>query len=507
MKQPSLLHDLLKLGDQDAIAIVEKDEHWSYARLRQAVEGFANRLIELGVKPGARVCIYLPKSIDAVVACFGASHAGCVFVPINPVLKKRQVLHILGDADAEVLVTLEARLEALGPKSESIRHVLLLDAEADRSVVDSTEFEKSAPRVEDSSELAALFYTSGSTGLAKGVMLSHGNLVTGALSVAEYLELDSQDRTLSLLPLSFDAGFSQLTISFAVGATVVLLDYLLPRSVPPAIAKYEITGITGVPPLWLQLVDLRWSEGLSDSVRYFANTGGKLPLETLQSLRQTFPNAQPFLMYGLTEAFRSTFLNPDEIERRPNSIGKAIPSAEVMVVDEHGVECADEVVGELVHAGPLVAQGYWRDPERTAARFRPAPKSSKLGGVAVWSGDLVKRDAHGFLFFVGRKDDMLKTSGYRVSPSEIEEVIYDSGLAQEAVVVGVPLAGRGDQIVALYVSERENSEKEMTSYLAQELPTYMVPARVSQVASLPRNANGKFDRAKIAVDVTATDEQ
>ena len=300
--------------------------------------------------------------------------------------------------------------------------------------------------------MAAILYTSGSTGNPKGVVLSHRNLLAGADSVATYLENTAADRILAVLPLSFDAGLSQLTTAFSRGASCVLLDYLLPRDVIRAVARYGVTGLAGVPPLWNQLVQCEWPQEAARSLRYITNTGGKMPVATTRTLQRLLPDTRIFLMYGLTEAFRSTYLEPAELERRPESIGKAIPNAEILVVNGEGGLCGPGEPGELVHRGALVARGYWNDPEKTAERFRPCPGQDPalpLPEMAVWSGDQVVRDEEGFLYFVARKDDMIKTSGYRVSPSEVEEVAYASGMVAGAVALGLPHAMLGQAILLL----------------------------------------------------------
>ena len=254
-----------------------------------------------------------------------------------------------------------------------------------------------------------------------------------------------------------------------------------------------------MPPLWIQLADQEWPEEATRSLRYFANTGGRMPRATLDRLRAIFPAAKPYLMYGLTEAFRSTYLDPAEVDRRPDSIGKAIPNAEIMVVREDGTPCAPGEEGELVHRGALVALGYWNDAERTAERFRPAPGREAglcTTELAVWSGDVVKADEDGFLYFVGRNDEMIKTSGYRVSPTEIEEVVYSTGLVRDAVALGVDDPKLGQHIV-LAVSPANGHEllpETLLAELKRQLPLYMVPKQVVVRPSLPRSPNDKFDR-------------
>jgi acyl-CoA ligase (AMP-forming) (exosortase A-associated) len=353
-------------------------------------------------------------------------------------------------------------------------------------------------------DMAGILYTSGSTGKPKGVVLSHRNMVAGARSVAQYLENHEGDRILSALPLSFDAGFSQLTTAFHVGASVMLINYLLPRDIVVAVEQGRITGLTAVPPLWIQLAQLEWPEAARNSLRYIANTGGRMPKASLDALRAALPKTLVFLMYGLTESFRSTYLPPSELDRRPDSIGKAIPNAEVLVVREDGKPCAPGKPGELVHRGALVSLGYWNDPEKTAERFKPAPGQPEglvMPEIAVWSGDTVRADEEGFLYFIGRRDEMIKTSGYRVSPTEVEEVIYATGLVGEAAALGIPHPELGQAIVVVATARdgvRLDTEK-LLAQCRQQLPAFMVPARVTaREGSLPRNPNGKIDRKLMA---------
>ena len=354
--------------------------------------------------------------------------------------------------------------------------------------------------------MAAILYTSGSTGKPKGVVLSHRNMITGAHSVADYLANQATDRILAILPLSFDYGLSQLTTAFAVGASVILMDYLLPRDVITTVVREKVTGLAAVPPMWVQLAQLEWPNAAAESLRYFTNSGGAMPRATLAALRRALPNTIPFLMYGLTEAFRSTYLPPEEIDQRPDSIGKAIPNAEILIVRENGTPCEPDEPGELVHRGSLVAQGYWNDPAKTAERFRPVPGQDPglpLVEMAVWSGDTVRADQEGFLYFIGRKDDMIKTSGYRVSPSEIEDVLYGSGRIAEAAALGIPHPALGQAVVAVIkLLEQGLNESELINHCKQHLPNFMVPLQIiTRQADLPRNPNGKIDRKALAAEL------
>ncbi|MGH8641755.1 MAG: acyl-CoA ligase (AMP-forming), exosortase A system-associated, partial [Burkholderiales bacterium] len=462
----ALLHQLLQLtADKtpESQALVYREHRLTYGALAAMAGQVARAILELGLAAHDRVAVYLEKRPETVAAMFGAAAAGGVFVPVNPVLKSAQVAHILKDCNVRMLVTSPERLTLLAEsikECEDLRAVIVVGSSSKVSDLpgvsvvaweDATASRAGARpyRVIDT-DMAGILYTSGSTGKPKGVVLSHRNLVAGAQSVAQYLENRPTDRILSALPLSFDAGFSQLTTAFHVGASVTLINYLLPRDVIAAAALERITGLTAVPPLWIQLAQLEWPEAARTSLRYIANTGGRMPKATLDALRAALPRTLVFLMYGLTESFRSTFLLPSELDRRPDSIGKAIPNVEVLVVREDGTPCAPGEPGELVHRGALVSLGYWNDPQKTAERFKPAPGQPNglvMPEIAVWSGDTVRRDEEGFLYFISRRDEMIKTSGYRVSPTEVEEVVYATGLVGEAAALGIAHPVLGQAIV------------------------------------------------------------
>ncbi|ABE36326.1 AMP-binding enzyme family protein [Paraburkholderia xenovorans LB400] len=508
----------------DAESLVCGDVRLTYRQLLQSSRAFGQVLSSLGVAPGGRVAIFLDKRMETVVSMLGACAAGCVFVPVNPLLKPEQVAHVLRDSGARCLVTTALRVRALAAEGVAPVTDLILVDEPDQVTPDQPTAVRvhrwpdcisspddalvPAPAVTCiDTDLAALLYTSGSTGLAKGVMLSHRNLLEGAWSVAEYLRLDPSDRVLAVLPLSFDAGLSQLTSAWSAGATAVLLNYLTAHDAVLACEREHITAITGVPPLWMQLTGATWSDAARNTLRYFANTGGRLPLPVLQKLRALFPHATPFLMYGLTEAFRSTFLDPAEVDRRPDSIGKAVPNARVLVVREDGTPCNPDEAGELVHVGACVTLGYWNDAVRTAQRYRPSPEAKPGGAprdMAVWSGDLVRCDSEGFLYFIARNDAQIKSSGYRISPEEIEETVHSSGLVVEAVALGVPDDELGEAVVLLVVLAGDSDIDELRNWCTQRLPRYMVPRHIASYPDIPRNANGKFDRAALRSTVASS---
>ena len=518
MTESTLLHELVTTSARrtpDALALSYGDQRWSYQQLTDQLRQFSNALAALGVQRGERIGVYLEKRTETVVASFGAAYFGCVMVPMNPLLKPEQVAFIARDCDVRVLVTSQDRMALLQPvlaDCPALRHVLLVGPDpgagsahgagpAVLSWHSALSAVDAAPQRVIDTDMVAILYTSGSTGKPKGVVLSHRNMVAGAKSVASYLDNRAGDVLLAALPLSFDAGFSQLTTAFHVGAQAVLLNYLMPRDVLKALARERVTGLTAVPPLYIQLTQLEWPAEIDSHLRYFANTGGRMPRETLNLLRQRVPSAKPFLMYGLTEAFRSTYLPPTEVDRRPDSIGQAIPNAEILVLRPDGSECAADEPGELVHRGPLVSLGYWNDAEKTAERFKLMP--GREGGLqlpeyAVFSGDNVRRDGEGFLYFIGRRDEMMKTSGYRVSPTEVEEVLYASRLIGECAAFGVDHEVLG-QAIQVIVTPAQGAEPvdiaALTAHCRQHMPAYMVPAGFDQAAGpLPRNPNGKIDR-------------
>lgn len=496
-------------------AVIFRNTAITYMELIRSAERMAGGLAALGVRRGDRVAIFLDKSIETVSSLLGVVRSGAIFVPINPQLKPHQVEHIVRDSGAKMLITNKSRHQSL---SSIMDLTILCDAEPGvdggdgkvLSLVRLIELGGPLPPVSNvDSDPAAILYTSGSTGLPKGVLLSHRNLVAGAESVNQYLGHTSGDTILSLLPLSFDAGLSQLTTAFQAGATVVLVNYLHVSEVIKACQEHRVTSITGVPPLWSQLMRASWPDDARSNISRFANTGGHMNSALLKELRSTFPNAKPYLMYGLTEAFRSTYLDPAEIDRRSDSIGKAVPNAEVLVLRPDGTPCDVGEIGELVHRGAFVTLGYWNDLERTRSRFRPLPSplnAELIPEIAVWSGDLVRRDEKGFLYFVGRTDEMIKSSGYRISPNEIESVLMSYAAVKEAVVVGVPHQNIGHQIIAFVVARsNELAMDDLQKHCKKYLPTYMVPSEIHCLDELPRNMNGKFDRKRLSSEFISGD--
>jgi len=490
-------------GGAAAPALVLRHRVLSFADLQESVSRLAAWLAAQVPQRGARVASWAAKGELTCLMPLAAARAGLVHVPINPLLKHAQVAHILGDSGASMIIGTPARLASLDAGDVPAGCTVFAEADALASAEASGgAFPASSA---DPDDLAAILYTSGSTGRPKGVMLSHANLWLGAESVADYLGLAADDRTLAVLPLAFDYGQNQLFSTWYAGGCVIPLDYLMARDVIKAVSRHAITTLAAVPPLWVQLCEHEWPPETAGHLRRLTNSGGALTPDLVQRLRLSFPQARLFAMYGLTEAFRSTYLDPALIDSHPTSMGMAIPHAEILVMGDDGSVTADGAEGELVHCGPLVAQGYWQDAERTAARFRPAPPASRYGGMAVWSGDRVRRDADGLLYFAGRRDAMIKSAGNRISPQEIEEVAVASGLVAEAVALGVPDArlGQAVHLVVRSVAGSSDFELELPRILQQELPNFMQPKAIHWRTSLPVGPNGKIDRTGLLAELSA----
>jgi acyl-CoA ligase (AMP-forming) (exosortase A-associated) len=509
-----------------ATALVHQNDTINYQQLADQCQHLSAILLHLGIQASDHISIYLPKSNTTIATFFAISLCRAVFIPINPVLKTRQVQHILQDSQSQLLITNSARLAILQQDIEKLPslQILLIDKPTHKLHFNNRNIQLFylddifIPKVSTYTPLGidtdtvAILYTSGSTGQAKGVMLSHRNLLAGAQSVCHYLKNTSEDRILVVLPLSFDYGLSQITSAFFIGASVVLMDYLFAKDIITLIEKQRITALAAVPSLWIKLASLKWPKQCS--LRYFCNSGGHLPSQVLEQLIASLPDARPYLMYGLTEAFRSTYVPPHAIAKHKNAIGIAIPNAEILVLREDGSECDIGEQGELVHRGALVAQGYWNAPEQTACSFRPYHLAHSPNEIALWSGDIVQRDKDNYLYFIARKDNLIKTSGYRVSPEEIEYLILQSGFVTEVLVLGVPHSELGQAIIAVFSTKTiadiaakdiENTLKDsnndtvvqLTHYCQQHLPNYMQPTDLFHTENLPYNQNNKVDRQNV----------
>ena len=510
-----LIHHLLRttvLRSPDKEALVYKKERLTYREVAQKTASLALGLRNCGLQKSDRLGIYLDASVTQVLSIFAASQAGGVFVPINTLLFPQQVVHIANDCQMKGLITTASKLIGLGSAITEMTTLEFVVVVPDKSIPEISlptyDFEQLCQSniteiwqdwgIEK--DLAALIYTSGSTGKPKGVMLDHAQIMAGSSIVSEYLKIRSSDRILAVLPFSFDAGLNQLTTAFQQGSTLVLISFTFAREIVQTLIKEKITALAGVPTLWGLLVQPRSSMAKHQfpHLRYITNTGGKMPQTVLATLREYLPNTEIFLMYGLTEAFRSTYLPPDQLDTRPTSIGKAIPNTEILVVNDEGKPCKPGEVGDLVHRGPTVSLGYWGQPELTAQRLRNHPfQPQELGSQekVCYSGDLVTMDEAGFLYFVSRRDTMIKSSGFRISPTEVEEVLMASKKLQSAAVVGIPDDLLGQTIKA-FVVRSENTEldiESLLSFCAERLPRYAIPKQVEILDRLPQTTSGKVN--------------
>ncbi len=470
-------------------AIVESGRSTTYHELCARAASVAAALRAQGVVRGDRVAIFLDRGASAAGAFFGVLASGGIAIIVNETLRSRQIEHILSHATARAILTTGEMLERLPRALDT--SAAILDVE---TLVAPSE---QVPVSRVGSDFAQIIYTSGSTGMPKGVTLTHANLWAGMRAVTSYVGVTENDRIASLLPFSFDYGFNQLLCAVGTGATLVVERSPVPQQIVATLRAREVTILPCVPPLWLQLLgapDFRAAP--IASLRAMTNTGGRIPVEGVRQLRRLQPQARLFLMYGLTEAFRATYLPPDETDEHPDSIGRAIPGSEILVLRDDDTECDVGEPGQLVQRGPTVAAGYWNDPETTARVYRPnplrppgAPDSERV----VYSGDLVRRDENGLLYFLGRRDRIIKTLGVRVSPDEVADVLYASGEVVEALVGTEEDAARGDRIIAFVVLAPHGSAQRLEQYCRTEMPRYMQPQRIEVRDSLPRTSSGKFD--------------
>jgi len=510
-----LLHHMLRtstLRTPEKEALVHGKTRLTYGEVAGRTTALAKGLRSAGLTRGERVGIYLDPSIPQVLSIFAVSQAGGVFVTINSSLFPEQLTHIANDCQMTALITTQSKLASLAavlPHIPSLRFLVIeADGQSNGNALPVHDFDSLCGLLplqdwRDANiekDLAGLLYTSGSTGMPKGVMLSHAQVMAGSSIVSTYLGITAEERVLAVLPFSFDAGMNQLMTAFQQGATLVLMTFTFAREIVQMLVKERITALAGVPTLWSLLAQPNSSlhKTTPPSLRYITNTGGAMPQAVLATLRQILPTTKIVLMYGLTEAFRSTYLPPDELDRRPTSMGKAIPNTEILVVNEQGQPCKPGEIGELVHRGPTVSMGYWGQPDLTSRVLRPHPYLSReLGDTerVCYSGDLVKMDEEGFLYFVGRRDTMIKSSGYRVSPTEVEEVLFQSGTIREAAVIGIPDELLGQAIKAFVVRKEGQSVDQVTLSLfcAEKLPRYMVPKHVEFLDKLPKTSSGKVD--------------
>ncbi|MGQ0793015.1 MAG: acyl-CoA ligase (AMP-forming), exosortase A system-associated [Deltaproteobacteria bacterium] len=496
----------------DKEAIVHGRERVSYSRLSALSNRFANAFLGLGLRRGDRVAVLLEKDVYQVVSILATSKAGGVFVPINHLLFPDQIKHILNDCKVKGIVASQGKLASLGDvraEIPSLRFAVLPEepSGSEHPVLQTlgipSILQSQSPEAPSnkciSGDIASILYTSGSTGRPKGVVLTHANLMAGSRIVSKYLKITENERILSILPFNFDYGLNQLITALQNGATLALLTFRFPDEIVQALIKERITALAGVPPLWSLITQPSSSFHRYEfpDLGYVTNSGGALPITVVEALKKALPKARIYLMYGLTEAFRSTYLPPEELDRRPASMGRAIPDTEIFVVNEHNELCKPGEPGELVHRGPTVSLGYWGQPETTDLALRPNPFVSpelQLTERVCYSGDIVRMDDEGFLYFIGRRDATIKSSGYRISPTEVEEVIYATGWVREAAAIGVADEVLGQYIrVFVALNKTDISAEDILIHCARKMPRYMIPKEIEILPELPKTSSGKIN--------------
>lgn len=498
------------------IGMVANGRRLTYAEIETQANQFANALAARGIRRGDRVLIWLPNCPEAVVAIFGTLKAGGVFVVVNPTTRLNKLAYIANNCQAKAVVAPGRQaylVRSLLEQVPSICCTVLISPTAD-AVPETQEILLSGPgiiqfheilaqynsqrpaQVNNELDLACLVYTSGSTGDPKGVMCDHGNVDFASSSIIQYLENTEDDVIINLLPLSFDYGLYQMLMTFKFGGRLILeKGFLYPAHILQRIEQEKVTGFPGVPTIFAQLAQMDLSAFNLGSIRYLTNTAAALPVKHIEQIRSQFPQARLFSMYGLTETKRTLYLPPEELDRRPDSVGIAIPGTEVWLEDETGARLGPGQVGELVIRGRHVMRGYWNDPELTAQRFRPGPIPSER---LCYSGDLFRSDEEGFYYFVARKDDIIKSRGEKVSPLEVERVLYALEGVLEAAVIGVPDPILGQAIKAFVVAPGVKMDRNIVlSHCRAHLEDFMVPRYVEICEALPKTGSGKIRKTDL----------
>lgn len=494
------------------VALIHGARRITYGEMNQQCNRLAQFLDHAGVAPGDRVAVCMDNTSEMVASMFGAWKAGAAVLPLNPSMKGEKLSYVLNNSRAAALLTHDAKLEALGECLGQCAHLRRVLVTGDRHLasppltqpVDSldqilygTQTPETLPTRCSDSDLALLLYTSGTTGKPKGVMLTHANIHAAAVSITSYLANTAEDVVLDVLPLFFGYGLYQVLMTFFSGGTVVLERSLaFPHVVLQRIAREKVTGLAIVPTVAAILLQLDLAKYDLSSLRYITNAGSALPVEYARKLHSALPHVSLFLMYGQTECIRTSFLPPAEVDQRPDSVGRAMPGCEVYVVNEQGTVVPPGETGELVVCGPNVMAGYWEMPEETAAVLRSGPVPGKK---FLYSGDLFRTDAAGNLYFVSRKDDIIKVRGQRVGPAEIEDAICRLPGVVQAAVIGVPDPILG-QAVKAFVRVQQGtamSAADVMAFCAAHLEDFLVPKHVEFCDSLPTNAAGKIDRQEL----------
>ncbi|RLC64930.1 MAG: AMP-dependent synthetase [Chloroflexi bacterium] len=491
-------------------ALICDGHRLTYAEIEARANRLAHALIAHGVQRGDRVVIYMPNSVEAAIAIFAILKAAGTFVVVNPTTKRDKLIYILNNCRATALFTTDRNAPLAADLHAAVPSLQFTVLSGKRAATAAAEGETSCafddllaaypasrpacPTIDQ--DIACLIYTSGSTGDPKGVVEGHNNVVFASGSIIQYLENTSDDIVINVLPLSFDYGLYQLLMVFRFGGTLVLeKSFAYPAAVLRKMEAERVTGFPGVPTIFAILLQMDLSPYDLSSLRYLTNTAAALPPSHITALREKFPWATLYSMYGLTECKRTLYLPPDQLDKHPGSVGIAIPGTEVWIEDEEGNRVGPGVVGELVIRGSHVMRGYWENPEATAARYRPGPTP---GERVLYSGDLFKMDEEGYLYFVARKDDIIKSRGEKVAPKEIENVLYGLEGVVEAAVIGVPDPILGQAIKAFVVLEGiELTEKDILRHCRAHLEDFMLPQYIEFRDSLPKTSSGKIKKTEL----------
>lgn len=521
MFNPTLVHEYLRYSADrypDKEALICEDERYSYKKLDQLSDQLAVRLMNLGLKRHDRVVVFLDNSAETVISLFGILKAGAAFVIVHGALKSAKLRYIIQDSGARFLIShvnkkkiVEESLKILSPtckiiwngNSSNIPKSLISNSYKWQNLLDISHKQKNSltnkfPRIIDS-DLATLIYTSGSTGEAKGVISSHLNIISAARSIIQYIENRPDDIIIDTLPLSFDYGLYQVIMIVMIGGTIIIeKSFMFPIKILQKIEKEKVTGFPIVPTIVAFLLNMpslkKYDLG---SLRYMSNTGAALPAEHIRRLKKLLPGVKIYSMYGLTECKRVSYMPPDELENRLSSVGIAMPNCEVFIINENGNKLPPGEIGELVIRGSNVMRGYWNASDLTEKTYR---EGILPGEKLLYSGDLFKMDEDGYLYFVARKDDMIKTKGERVSPKEIENIICEKEGVVDAAVIGVPDEILGKAIMTFIVCNSNNqiSEKDILKHCTENMEIFMVPKYVKFLEELPKTPNGKIDKKVLA---------
>lgn len=500
----------------DKIALVHQDKKLTYGEIDIASNRIANALIEIGIERGDRIAVFMDNSIEAVISIFAALKAGAAFMMINHTTKTAKLEFMLNNSRASLLLTQQSKSDIVRTiKCPSLRFVIMSGSQSFCARTEGNEVFSNVPYMsfEDiikserdrrldpkciDMDLASLIYTSGSTGFPKGVMLSHLNMVSAAHSITTYLENNEHDVIVDMLPLSFDYSLYQILTGFKVGCTVVLeKSFVYPYQVIEAMIRERVTGLPGVPTFFALLLQMKDISALDfSSLRYITNTAAALPASHIKRLRELFPQAKLYSMYGLTECKRVSFLPPEELDKKPTSVGRGMPNEEIFIVNEYGNRVGPGEVGELVVRGSNVMLGYWEMPEETEKCLKPGRYP---GEKVLYTGDLFRMDEEGYLFFIARKDDIIKNRGEKVSPKEIEYVLYNLDGVLEAAVIGVPDEILGQAIKAFVSLEKGSklTEKDILKHCSRHLENFLVPKYIEIMDSLPKTETGKIRKRSL----------